>query len=275
MALQIDSSELVARLLSATVLILISLACLWAGTFPFAVLVAVLGVAMCWEWGCAVRAQSVDSSFVLHAATAVVASLGTVLAGPLIALTVVAAGSGALAIINLGKSGFWSGIGALYVGLPAIGLVWMRNDVELGAIAVLFILCIVWAHDTFAMMVGRTVGGPRLWPRLTPNKTWSGAIGGLAASVIAGIVFAQFLATASGWQLAGTGLALGLAGFAGDLVESAFKRVHGLKNASNLIPGHGGVLDRLDGVVAATLLSTLMAILINPDWPARALLYLN
>lgn len=275
MALYIDSSELAARLVSSVILISVSVACLWAGTFPFALLVAVLGVAMCWEWGCAVRSQSADSSFVLHALTAVAASLGTVMIGPVIALTVIAAGSGALTIINLGKTGLWSGVGGLYVGLPAIGLVWIRNDAELGALAVLFILCIVWAHDTFAMIVGRTVGGPRLWPRLTPNKTWSGAIGGLLASVLAAVAFAQIVTTGDGWHLAWVGLALGIAGFIGDLIESAFKRAHRLKNSSHLIPGHGGVLDRLDGVVAATLLAALIALTINPDWPARALLYLE
>jgi phosphatidate cytidylyltransferase len=141
--------------------------------------------------------------------------------------------------------------------------------------AVLFIFGCVWAHDTFAMLTGKALRGPRLWPSLSPNKTWAGLAGGLVASACLGVAFAQLLANERPLTMAAIGLALGVAAFVGDLLESALKRRYGVKNASNLIPGHGGFLDRMDGIVTAAIAAVGIALLVNSASPAAGLLFLR
>jgi phosphatidate cytidylyltransferase len=138
---------------------------------------------------------------------------------------------------------------------------------------VLFILLAVAATDTAAYFTGRTIGGPKLWPAVSPNKTWSGLAGGVTAAALTGVVFPYV--SGSGWSswLAGLGLFLGLVAQGGDLAESALKRHFGLKDASNLIPGHGGFMDRMDGIVTASVAAALIALASEAYAPARALLY--
>jgi phosphatidate cytidylyltransferase len=128
------------------------------------------------------------------------------------------------------------------------------------------------AADTFAYVGGRLIGGPKLWPSISPNKTWSGLLCGLAASAFAGAVFAAFVSEAAPAALAFSGFVLGLVAQAGDLAESALKRRFGVKDASSLIPGHGGFLDRVDGVVFAATAAAAVALLVNNQAPARVIL---
>ena len=123
------------------------------------------------------------------------------------------------------------------------------------------------------MFTGRTFGGPRLWPQISPQKTWAGAIGGLAASVLVGGLTSLILPGTNFVWLAGLGLVIGVAAFLGDLAESALKRLGGLKNASSLIPGHGGFLDRLDGAILSFTLAAMIALLINAGEPGRGLIF--
>jgi phosphatidate cytidylyltransferase len=117
---------------------------------------------------------------------------------------------------------------------------------------VLWILCIVWATDSAAYLAGSSIGGPKLVPRISPNKTWVGAVAGLAAGIFAGIAFAQALGLGSNGAYFGACAAASLLTQCGDLAESFLKRTFGVKDASDLIPGHGGALDRLDGLIVAT-----------------------
>lgn len=275
MATRTDTSELQARLISAVVLGAVTLMALWAGVVVFAALVAVTAVAMSWEWGRAVRASDADAGTVVQAIATTLACIVMLTHGAGLALAIVFAGAAVLWLMYRGHSGGVSALGMLYIGLPSLAVIWLRQDPEYGLEGVLFVLVIVWAHDTFAMLVGRTFAGPRLWPWLSPNKTWSGAAGGLLASACAGALLAQALPGGQAWLLAATGFGLGLAGLFGDLIESAFKRAYGLKHASALIPGHGGVLDRLDGVIMAALFAAFVGLCVNPSLPARALLYWN
>ena len=275
MVTRTDTSELQARLISAVILGAVTLMALWAGVVVFAALVAVTAAAMAWEWGRAVRGGETDLGTVVQALTTTAACVVTLTYGPALSIPIVLAGAAIVFGIYFGREGAMSALGLLYVGVPSIAMIWLRQDPEFGFEGVLFVLLIVWAHDTFAMLVGRTVGGPKLWPELSPNKTWSGAIGGLFASCCTGLLIAQLLPGGQTWTMAATGLGLGLAALIGDLIESAFKRAYGLKNASALIPGHGGVLDRLDGVIIAVVFATIVSLCINPAMPARALLYWN
>jgi phosphatidate cytidylyltransferase len=133
-----------------------------------------------------------------------------------------------------------------------------------GRADVLFLLLIVWAGDIGAYLVGRWVGGPRLAPRISPGKTWSGAIGGLAAAVAVGLIAAHLLwQPTTVWPAAAIASVLGVVAQAGDLLESFVKRRLAVKDSGHLIPGHGGLFDRLDGVLAAAPAAALLALVIG------------
>ncbi len=266
------SLELLLRIGSGVVLAAVSLALLYAGIRPFAGLVFVVAMAMCWEWGHIVRQASIDTPFTIHAAAV---GSGIALAGNgFAALGLLTVVIGALIVLALrfGERAKLSALGVLYVGLPCVGLLWLRGDEPYGFRAVLFLLVAVIITDTAAYAVGRTVGGPKLWPRVSPNKTWSGLIGGVSGAGIAGALFALAVPGASAGLLFITGVLCGLVAQAGDLAESALKRAHGVKDASQLIPGHGGFMDRMDGLVGAAVVAALFALLLNMHAPARALL---
>ena len=163
-------------------------------------------------------------------------------------------------------------VGIAYVGIPVLGLVWLRLQPAFGLAAVLFLFLAVWVTDIGAYAVGRTVGGPKLAPRISPGKTWSGLIGGVTLSGLTGAAFAAYVGEASSVRLGLVAVVLGVAAQIGDLFESALKRRSGLKDSSTIIPGHGGLLDRVDGLVAAVALVTLIAVSQYSDAPARGLI---
>jgi len=154
--------------------------------------------------------------------------------------------------------------GCAYILLAAIGLVWLRADSATGRADWLFLVALVWASDIGAYVAGRAIGGPRLAPRISPGKTVSGALGGLLAAVLVGIVAALSLAasySASPWRAALLAGLLGVVAQAGDLGESYVKRHFGVKDSGRLIPGHGGLLDRLDALLAVALAASLLALI--------------
>jgi phosphatidate cytidylyltransferase len=163
-----------------------------------------------------------------------------------------------------GTRPLWNGLGTLYVGLPALSLVALRIHVPHGAAAVLVLFIAVWAADTAALILGRFLGGPKLVPALSPNKTWAGFIAGTIFASAA-VAFCVKLLGGSLWQAALLGLALALAGHCGDLFESWVKRRAGRKNSGGLIPGHGGVLDRVDSTLFAAPLAALLVFVFGLD----------
>jgi phosphatidate cytidylyltransferase len=258
---------------SALVLASVVLALVYAGPTPFAGLVLVVALLMCWEWGRIVRpAVFVDAPLLVHASAVAVATVLAAKGSAALALAAVLIGTALVWVLCFGLNERLCALGVLYVGVPAVALVWLRQDETYGFRAVLFLLLIVATTDTFAYLGGRIVGGPKLWPRLSPNKTWSGLLTGVAASAIAGTVFGVFVKEAVPATLGLTALLLALVAQAGDLAESALKRRFGVKDASSLIPGHGGFLDRVDGVVFAATAAALVALLVNNQAPARAIL---
>jgi phosphatidate cytidylyltransferase len=266
------SSNLKLRLVSGIAFAALAFALTYAGPIPFAVLVLVCAMVISWEWGRLVRGLAFDLGFFVHA--------GAVAAGIVLAAAGYAAlGLAALVIaaiilvpLYMGRGARLSALGVFYVGLPAIALLWMRGDEPYGFTAVLFIFAVVWGSDTAAYAAGRTIGGPKLWPRVSPNKTWAGFIGALAAGAASGAIFAALVTDADAVRLILLGTGLAAVAQAGDLAESALKRLFHLKDASDLIPGHGGFMDRMDSLVAAATAAALLALLIDAHAPARALL---
>jgi phosphatidate cytidylyltransferase len=175
-------------------------------------------------------------------------------------------------LLSLGRHSLFSALGVFYAGLPAVALIWLRADVSLGLLAVIFLIGIVVTADTAGFLAGRLIGGAKLWPRVSPNKTWAGFIGALVASSIVAALFWFSLPDASALRLAATGAVLAAVAQAGDLAESALKRRFGAKNSGTIIPGHGGMMDRVDGLVAAASAVGIAAIAIDVHSPARALL---
>lgn len=142
-------------------------------------------------------------------------------------------------------------IGVLYLGLNLMALIWLRSQPEIGRDLTFFLLLSVWAVDTGAYFAGRLIGGPKLAPRFSPSKTWAGLFGGMAAAAAIGLLWA-FIAGARQPQLALLlGPVVAVIAQTGDIMESALKRRAGAKDSGNLIPGHGGILDRIDGLLLA------------------------
>ncbi|MEM9358772.1 MAG: CDP-archaeol synthase [Pseudomonadota bacterium] len=276
MAQRFDQREMRLRFISAVALGGLSFFGLWLHQLSFAALVATLAAIMAWEWGRAVRSQDWDRCLMMHCGGLVSAIAAAYVAPAL--LTVLVLMMATVLVFALAPNGkrTMSALGVAYIGIPAVLVLWLRLDTNYGIQAILFVLVVVAAHDTFAMLIGKLVGGPRLWPILSPNKTWSGVLGGLAASLLAGYLMGLLINNNPPliW-LTCLGLILGVAGLVGDLAESAFKRMHEIKNASGLVPGHGGLLDRLDGLVVAITVAAFVGLVVNSNAPSRALLFLG
>lgn len=267
--------ELSKRIVSGVAIGVVALAMTYWSPVLFAVLVFVVAAAMSWEWGRIVRPSAMpDTGMIVHILAVLLAAVlsATDMAGLGIAATIVGAIAVAALTFGVGNAQL-SGVGVLYTGLPVVALGWLRGDEPLGFLATLFVLLSVVVTDVGAYASGRTLGGPKLWPEISPNKTWSGLIGGVSAAAIAGALFAWLSGTGSAAWLASLGLMLGLVAQAGDLAESALKRHFGLKDSGDLIPGHGGVMDRMDGIVTASVIAAMIAFAIDAYAPARALLY--
>jgi phosphatidate cytidylyltransferase len=154
----------------------------------------------------------------------------------------------------------WTAGGFCYAAAAEMASVLIRLDRIWGFVALLLILLVVWGTDIGGYFAGRGIGGPKLWPRVSPGKTWAGAIGGFAVSLVVGAGFAAFGLGRTGPLLL-LGSLLSIVSQFGDLFESAVKRRFGVKDSSHIIPGHGGLLDRLDGFVAAAVLAAIFGLL--------------
>jgi phosphatidate cytidylyltransferase len=271
-------SDLVVRILSAVVLAPVALGAAVLGGWPFVLLCALAAIGIWWEWatlsaGSAARALVAVGAGALAAAAIFLAFgwLGSALA----CLAGGAALVAALAPAAPARQGdrAWVGAGVAYAGTMLFAPVLLRGDPQFGLLAIMFLFAVVWTTDIIAYFAGRALGGARLAPRLSPNKTWSGAFGGAVGAVLAAILFAAS-AGIGGWTiLALVALGLSIAAQAGDLFESAFKRRYGAKDAGRLIPGHGGLMDRLDGFIAAALAATILSLVRGGvEAPARSLL---
>ncbi len=245
------------RAVSAIVLAPAAVLAIWAGGLWFLALMLLACALLAIEWATmsAAKAWRVMAGAVAFGLVAgVVAAYAQQLSLALVMLVFGAVAAGLFAR-NRGQEALDAAYGVLYLGWPAVLLIWLRDGSETSGLAwTVSAFAIAWASDIMAYLVGSIVGGPKLWPRFSPNKTWSGFIGGLAAGTVAGALLATFLDMGIGlyWGAA-LGLAAALATMAGDLWESALKRRYGVKDAGKLIPGHGGLLDRVDGLMFAVV----------------------
>jgi phosphatidate cytidylyltransferase len=229
---------------------------IWWGGLAWGAWLTVLTLGLGAEWSglCGLRARSAAGASVPAALLA--AGLATAFAAPLAGATILLAGAALLAMLTHRAA---LGMGILYIGPAYLALYLMRNE-PAGLRNVLFVMAVVWANDVGAYLLGRLVGGPRLAPRISPGKTWAGAIGGTLAALLAG--------AAAGYEhpvhAAALAFPLSLVAQAGDLLESAIKRHFGAKDSGWIIPGHGGLLDRLDGVLAASPVALLWSLATGP-----------
>jgi len=249
------------RIASGLVLAPLALALAYIGGWPFAVFWGAAAVAVLWEWTTLVTGADRRAVLMAGAGTLV---LAFALAGAgrlLAAVIVVAIGTlGAAALVPSARR-LWAAGGVPYAGAIGIAPVVLRADGDHGFIAVIILFAVVWSTDIAAYFAGRAIGGPKLLARVSPKKTWSGALIGAAAAVIATLVVAK-VAGLAGWPaIAVVALALSIVAQAGDLFESFLKRRFGVKDSGHLVPGHGGLMDRLDGFVIAAVLAALIGMM--------------
>lgn len=208
------SSALIKRVISAAVMLPMAIAAAWFGDWAFGSLVALAAVLMLWEWQRLPQISAAPPAWTRHRAG-------------------------------------WLLLGVVYLVVPCMALIWLRQQPEHGRHVVFWLFCVVWATDTGAYFAGRSIGGPKLIPSISPNKTWAGLLGGMVAAAIAGGLVGAINPVLPALALAGLAGIVAVVSQAGDFTESALKRAFGVKDASQIIPGHGGVLDRLDGLLFA------------------------
>jgi phosphatidate cytidylyltransferase len=261
-----SKKPLTLRLISAAVLIPIVVAAVYAGHPAWDLLVVLFGAAMAWEWSrIAMRSRDASPTGRLSMSVTPCLLVAAVLLAyafrdslpPLLQplsrpsfllAAVIAVTFGALPYYRF--AALWFGLGVAYVAIPCLAIIALRSEPGLGLQQIFWIVALVIAADTGAYIAGRSIGGPKLAPRVSPNKTWAGLGGAVVSAAIVGVITAVVMDLPSVWSLAAVSAALGIVAQIGDLAESAFKRHFGVKDASNIIPGHGGALDRVDGLIA-------------------------
>jgi phosphatidate cytidylyltransferase len=259
-ARRFDWSNLGLRVASAVVLIPAALAAAWFGGWLFLVVIAIAVALLSIEWG----GMSAPKAPIRVSAAVTVAVLSAVFLGHEghfgLAWIAVLVGAAAAALIARGVAERPSdaALGVLYIAPACVCLVWLRDVDQVmsaqGHWWTMMLFAVTWAADVGAFAVGSTLKGPKLWPRFSPNKTWSGFIGGLLAAMATGTLMSALSVFQLNLVAAGLiGLVVGFATMAGDLWESALKRRFGVKDSGDLIPGHGGLLDRVDGLMFAVV----------------------
>ena len=264
--------EVALRVASALVLAALALGATLYSPWSFLVLVMVGGGLAAWEWGQLTRGNGFDATALISAVTVAAVAVLVALGQPDLAALILAAASVAIVVTAPARSeAAWSLAGLLYIALPAAALIWLRSDVAIGALALVYLFAVAWTTDTASYGAGQLIGGLKLAPSISPRKTWSGFVVGALTPALVGLAFAVALKSTSAAWLALVSVALALACQAGDLAESWVKRRFGAKDMSQLIPGHGGLLDRVDGLLFAAMLAAAIA-LRDPANPGRGLL---
>ena len=249
--------KLAARILSALVLVPLILAIIFYGSPAVEGLVVLAGALLAWEWAslCGGERPGPARATLLVAVTAAVAvgAFGFFASALFVMLAGTAISAALLTGLRL-PNARWLALGVPYLALPCLALLWLRFRNEAGAELVLWILLVIWATDSGAYFAGKSIGGPKLAPRISPNKTWAGLAGGALAAALVGGLGRLFLPEDFAlWPLILGGALLAVLSQGGDLFESFAKRHFGVKDSGQLIPGHGGLLDRVDGLIVGLL----------------------
>ena len=231
----------------------------------FSDFIAIAGILMAWEWSRLAFEKEKVWLFTALIGGAVVIS--TLLAHVGVRPLYLVSGAGfwaaciALALHHRAGGVRWAVVGVPYICLPVYALIVLRSDPDYGLLCVLWLLAVIWATDSAAFFAGRSIGGPKLAPSVSPKKTWSGAIAGALAAAITGFVFAHVAELPGPVCFAILSVGVSVVGQFGDLIESGLKRHFDVKDSSNLIPGHGGVLDRLDSLITASVFALIVGVL--------------
>jgi len=251
-----NSRNLFVRVAVALVLAPLAIAIAYAGGWLWTALVTLAAIGLYVEWLMIVGAASKRQIVALGVVALTTAGLCLVAERVDAAFTVDAVGFLAVAAMARERRG-WIATGFLYAAAAQTASVLVRLDSANGFVALMFVLLIVWVTDIGGYFAGRGIGGPKLWPRVSPRKTWAGAIGGFVASLAVAAGFTAFDFGKAAWLLPLSAI-LSIVSQLGDLFESAVKRRFSVKDSSHIIPGHGGLLDRLDGFVAAIVLAAIL-----------------
>jgi len=247
-----QSTDLVPRIVSGVVLAALALVGAILGGWVAAFLLAIVAAIVHLEWVILTDRSPWPAAVFTAAPVVAIAMImiGLVAGGlTLVGLAIIAA---ALTL------DVWRPVGVAYASLIGVGIVLLRLSPDYGLAATVMLLAVVWATDTGAFLSGRSIGGAKLWPAISPSKTWAGAIGGLIAGIVGGLAIARFLGFAPGGALVAVVAGLSVAAQAGDLFESWVKRQFGAKDSGQLVPGHGGLMDRVDSLVFATGLAVIV-----------------
>jgi phosphatidate cytidylyltransferase len=254
------TSELKLRILSALVLAPIVLAAIIIGAPYIEIVMIVSGVAMAWEWDRLCGDQKFGPGGMMVCAALIAVGVAVwlnhydvaliILVGTLVAVYAV------IRMTGKGRPG-WAAAGVMVIGIPCVAAIWLRSGTELGLGITIWLVGVIWATDVGGYVFGRSFGGPKLAPRISPGKTWSGLAGAVAMAAVWGWGWAEWNSTPQPWVLCVLAGVTAVVAQGGDLSVSFVKRHFGVKDASNLIPGHGGVLDRFDGLLSTAPLVAL------------------
>ncbi len=266
-------SNLVLRVASAAVLAPLALLTAYIGGWPFALFWALAAIAVLWEWTVLVAGPNHRLMLSACGSALAVAAMIAWLGRPIAAILLVGLGALAALIFAPRERRLWITGGIGYAGSMLLAPVLLRADDNDGFFAMALLFGIVWTTDVLGYFAGRTFGGPKLLPAVSPKKTWSGAIAGTFGAITVAVLAVSFFGTFNRIAIAIIALMLSVASQLGDLLESWIKRRFRAKDASTLIPGHGGVMDRLDGFWAAALIGCLIGLARGGvDGAARGLL---
>ena len=265
--------ELALRVCSALVLVPLAVGTAYLGGWLFAVFWGLAAMGVLWEWTSLV-ARSDQRSVLMTGGASLALAVTLVATGHLLAAVIVLAIS-TLGVASLAPAKWrtWIAAGVPYAGALGVAPIVLRSDSEDGFLAVIFLFAIVWTTDVVAYFTGRGVGGPKLMPQVSPKKTWSGAIAGTLAALLVAFALAKVAALTGLFAIAMLAIILSICAQAGDLFESFLKRRFDAKDSGHLIPGHGGLMDRLDGFVTASVVAALIGLLRGGfEAPGRGLL---
>jgi phosphatidate cytidylyltransferase len=269
----LSASNLALRILSAVILAPLAFLAAYLGGVPFAIFWTVAALAVLWEWITMVAGPSYRLMFSACGGAIAVAGFVAWLGRPIAALLMVGLGALAAAIFAPRERRLWVTAGIGYAGALLLAAMFLRADDVLGFAVIVILFAIVWTTDILGYFAGRAFGGPKVWPAISPKKTWSGAIAGALGAMIVAIAVSGLFGSFNKLAIVIVALLLSVLAQLGDFFESWVKRQFGAKDSSNFIPGHGGVMDRLDGFWAAALAGCLIGLLRGGfDAPARGLL---
>jgi len=253
-------ADLPLRVAAGSTLMVLALGTAWVGGFLFLAFWLAASEIVVWEWQRLVGGERLIVARVVAGAVALalaaLSALHNSIAGVVAALIL---GAAAVGWIAGWRQGIWAAAGVLYAGALVASVALLRVSPSFGMASILWLFAVVWGADIAAYFAGRLIGGPRLWPRVSPGKTWAGAIVGAFAGAVLGLMLAAWTNRLA--ALFWLGLATAIVSELGDLFESALKRRFGVKDSSGLIPGHGGLMDRLDAFTSASFFAAVVAIL--------------